>query len=45
MADGAELEELAQTLVDHRRLGRVEEGEARDVAEAQVEHREDDAGE
>ena len=45
MADGAEFEELAQTLVDHGGFGRIEEGEALDVAEAQVEHRENDAGE
>ena len=43
--DRAELEELAEPGVDHGGTRRVDEGEALDRAEAQVEHREDDAGE
>ena len=42
--DGSELQELAQALSHHRGLGRVDEGEPFDVAELEVEHREDDAG-
>ena len=45
MGDGAEFEELAESLADHGRLRRIDERERRDVPEPQVEHREDDAGE
>ena len=44
-AYGAELQKFAESLVDHRRLGRVYEGEALYRAEAQVEHGEYDPGE
>ena len=43
--DGAELEQFAETFADHGGFGRVDEGELLDVAEAEVEHREDHAGE
>ena len=43
--DRAELQELLQAFAHHHGLGRIDEGEVVDRAEAQVEHREDDARE
>ena len=43
MADRAQFDEFAEPLTYHHGLGWIEKGELRDVAEAQVEHRQDDA--
>ena len=43
MADGPQFDEFAEPFAHHHGFGRIEKGEFRDVAEAQVEHRQDDA--